>query len=225
MSSQSAPSSCEFASVSTQSLVEKLNKIKIISCVLAMSKIQLNSVNKNFAHAALLLIDTDSDVEDGSRGSGIVIEYGDYSPTMSEGEEEAVKEGKVIYRYGDKGGLRYYAIDYKEYVKIFGDICYVSLDIEPNNQMTFQDFLDKIAPTSENIWIQEKYKINYFNGIIEYGNGNHNRQSFASEALTMLKPLFNLNKIIVADSLWETEKKIDIFPNFIQEILNTLNNN
>ena len=225
MSSQSAPSSCEFASVSTQSLVEKLNKIKIISCVLAMSKIQLNSVNKNFAHAALLLIDTDSDVEDGSRGSGIVIEYGDYSPTMSEGEEEAVKEGKVIYRYGDKGGLRYYAIDYKEYVKIFGDICYVSLDIEPNNQMTFQDFLDKIAPTSENIWIQEKYKINYFNGIIEYGNGNHNCQSFASEALTMLKPLFNLNKIIVADSLWETEKKIDIFPNFIQEILNTLNNN
>jgi len=223
MSSPSSPSSCNFASSSTQSLVEKLNKTRIISCILAMSKIQLNSFSKNFAHAALLLIDTSSDVENYSRGSGIVIEYGDYSPTMSEGEEEAVKKGTVIYRYGDKGGLRYYAIDYKEYIKIFGDICYVSMDIESNNQMTFQYFLDKIAPTSENIWIQEKYKINYMTGIIEDGNDNHNCQSFASEALTMLRPLFIPNNIKVTDSFWETEKKIDIFPIFIQEVLNTLN--
>ena len=81
------------------------------------------------------------------------------------------------------------------------------MDIESSNQMTFQYFLDKIVPTSENKWIQEKYKINYLTGIIEDGNENHNCQSFASEALTMLRPLFNPNKIKVTDSLWETEKK------------------
>ena len=68
MSFRSAPSSCDFSSSSTQYLVEKLNKTKIISCVLAMSKIQLNAFSKNFAHAALLLIDTGSDVDDDSRG-------------------------------------------------------------------------------------------------------------------------------------------------------------
>jgi len=60
-------------------------------------------------------------------------------------------------------------------------------------------------------------------GIIEDGNDNHNCQSFASEALTMLRPLFIPNNIKVTDSFWETEKKIDIFPIFIQEVLNTLN--
>ena len=39
MSSPSSPSSCKFSSSSTQSLVGKLNKEKINSCVLAMSKI------------------------------------------------------------------------------------------------------------------------------------------------------------------------------------------
>ena len=110
-------------------MVEKLNKTKIVSCVLAMSKINWNSVDKNFAHAALLLIDTNSELDEEYRGTGIIIEYGDYSPTMSKEEEEAVKNNRVIYRYNNKGGLRYYAIDYKEYVKIFGDICYVSMDI------------------------------------------------------------------------------------------------
>ena len=144
---------------------------------------------------------------------------------MSEGEKKAVKNGTVIYRYGDKGGLRYYAIDYKEYVKIFGDICYVSMDIESNNQMTFQSFLDKIAPTTENIWIQEKYKINYLNGIIKDIDDNHNCQSFASKVLNMLRPSFNPNMIIVTDSSWKTEKKIGVFPDFIQGVLNTLYNN
>ena len=167
-----------------------------------------------------------SDVDDDSRGSGIVIEYGDYSPTMSEGEKEAVKNGTVIYRYGDKGGLRYYAIDYKEYVKIFGDICYVSMDIESNNQMTFQSFLDKIAPTTENIWIQEKYNIDILKEFIENEKDyNHNCQSFASKVLNMLRPSFNPNMIIVTDSSWKTEKKIGVFPDFIQGVLNTLYNN
>ena len=226
MSIQNASSSCKFASSSTQSLVEKLNKTKIASCVLAMSKIQLNPLSKNFAHAALLLIDSDSNVEDAYRGSGIVIEYGDYSPKMSKEEEEAVKNGTVIYRYGDKGGLRYYAIDYIQYIKIFGDICYVNMDIESDNQMTFQYFLDNIAPDYENIWIQEKYNIDILKEFIENEKDyNHNCQSFASKALNLLKPLFNQNMIIVTDTLRKTENKIDAFPTFIQEILNILKNN
>ena len=223
MSSQAASSSSDYSTSKTNSMVRFLNKVKFVSCVLAMSKINLNALNKNFAHAALLLIDTESYHDDDSRGSGLVVEYGDYNPTMSKEEKEAVEKGEVIYRYNEKGGLRYYAIDYKEYIKIFGDICYVSMDIESNNQMAFQYFLDKIAPTSENIWIQEKYKINYMTGIIEDGNDNHNCQSFASEALTMLRPLFIPNNIKVTDSFWETEKKIEIFPIFIQEVLDTLN--
>ena len=54
-------------------MVEKLNKTKIVSCVLAMSKINMNNLNKNFAHAALLLIDTESEMDEKFRGSGIII--------------------------------------------------------------------------------------------------------------------------------------------------------
>ena len=210
----SSNSSSSSSSSSTKSMVEKLNKTKIVSCVLAMSKINWNSVDKNFAHAALLLIDTNSELNEEYRGTGIIIEYGDYSPTMSKEEEEAVKNNRVIYRYNNKGGLRYYAIDYKEYVKIFGDICYVSMDIESYNQMTFQYFLDTIAPTSENIWIKEKYSIGYWK--------NHNCQSFAIKALNLLKPKFNSIQVIVTDNARRTKKKIDIFPDEIKKVLETL---
>ena len=203
-------------------MVEKLNKTKIVSCVLAMSKINMNNLNKNFAHAALLLIDTESDMDEKFRGSGIIIEYGDYCPTMSEKEQKDVEKGVVIYRYGDKGGLRYYAIDYLEYIKIFGDICYVSMDIESYNQMTFQYFIDTIAPTSENIWIKEKYKVNILNGWFGNGKENHNCQSFATKALNLLHPKLNTNAIMVTDESRRTKKKIDIFPSAIKEVLETI---
>ena len=67
-------------------------------------------------------------------------------------KKKQLKKGQLFIV--GKGGLRYYAIDYNKYIKIFGDICYVSMDIESNNQMTFHYFLDNIDPTSENIWIQ-----------------------------------------------------------------------
>ena len=57
---------------------------------------------------------------------------------MSKEEEEAFKKRAIIYF--DKTGLRYYAIDYNKYIKIFRDIFYISMDIESNNQMTFQFF-------------------------------------------------------------------------------------
>ena len=38
-----------------------------------MSKIKLNTFSYNFAHVALLLLDTESDMDDNSRGSAIII--------------------------------------------------------------------------------------------------------------------------------------------------------
>lgn len=210
-------SSSSSSTATTKSLINKLNNKKIASCILAMSKINLNKISKDFAHAALLLIDTDSEIDDDSRGEGILIEYGDYSPNMSDDEIKSVKEGRVIYRYGDKGGLRYYAFNYKEYLQIFGDICYVSMDIDPDNQMTFQYFLDKVAPSNENDWIKEKYKV--VGGIMGIGGGNHNCQSFASKALDLLKPSFESKMIAVTDKKRKTKNKIDIFPSQIKETL------
>jgi len=182
----------------------------------------MNQFSKNFAHAALLLIDTQSDTDESFRGSGIIIEYGDYSPNMSEKEKEDVKKGTVIYRYGDKGGLRYYAIDYKEYLRIFGDICYVDMRIKPVNQMTFQYFLDTIAPKNESVWIKEKYRVSVLKGVIGIGNDNHNCQSFAAKALNLLKPVFDPSIITVQDSSRRTKNKIDIFPTFLKEVLQNL---
>ena len=42
-------------------------------------------------------------------------------------------------------------------------------------------FIDNIAPSSENIRINEKYKVNILNRIV--GNDNQNCQTFASKAL------------------------------------------
>ena len=211
------PNFLSFSSHSSSIL--QLNNKKIVSCVLAMSKINLNKLNKNFAHAALLLIDTESDVDDDYRGDGIIIEYGDYFPNMSEKESELVKKGNVIYRYGDKGGLRYYAINYKEFLNIFGNICYVSMDISSDNQMTFQYFIDTIAPTSDNIWIKENYKVSILNGIIGIGKDNRHCQTFAAKALSILKPKFMKNMINVTDDSRKTKKKIDIFPDIIKDEL------
>ena len=218
--SASSSSSSSSSGATTDNLIEQLNKTKIVSCVLAMSKIQWNKISKDFAHAALLLIDTDSEIDDDARGNGILIEYGDYSPDMSEEEKKSVEEKRVYYRYGNKGGLRYYAFNYKEYLKIFGDICYVSMDIESNNQITFQYFLDKVAPPDENNWIKEKYKV--IGGLMGIAGGNHNCQVFAAKALDLIKPTFILKMIIVTEKDRKTKKKIDIFPQQIKEILSKL---
>ena len=204
----------------TQKVIEKLNEKKIVSCVLALGKLRWYSFSKECVHASMLLIDTDSGFDDEYRGNGILIEYGDYSPNMSEEEKEAVEKKRVYYRYGDKGGLRYYAFNYKEYLKIFGDICYVSMDIESDNQMTFQYFLDKVAPPDENDWIKEKYKV--LGDIFGLAGGNHNCQVFAAKALDLLKPTFISKMIVVTDKDRKTKKKIDIFPQQIKAILSKL---
>ena len=101
-----------------------------------------------------------------------------------------MRNGNVIYRYGDKGGLRYYAINYKEFLDVFGNICFVSMDISSDNQMKFHYFIDTIASAPDNIWIKDEYKVSILNR-----NDNYNSHTFVAKALNILRALFNKNLI------------------------------
>ena len=70
-------------------------------------------------------------------------------------EKKYVDKGLVKYHYGNKGGLRYYGKRYGEFIEVFGDIGYIDLNIHPDNQNSFDFFLDKIAKVEENKWIKE----------------------------------------------------------------------
>ena len=69
-----------------------------------------------------------------------------------------MKKGLVIYHYGDKGGLRYYIKKYSEFIKEFGDIGYIDLNIHVDNQITFNTFLNKVAKT----WRKQMGKKKFF---------------------------------------------------------------
>ena len=68
-------------------LIEKFNRTKIASCILSLSKTNYFKFN-NILHSTLLLIDTNQEFSDEERGYGILIEYGDFSPDMSEEEKK-----------------------------------------------------------------------------------------------------------------------------------------
>ena len=212
------------SSSSTTSIIKKLNDNKIASCVLGISRIGFNTFNKNFIHAALFLNDHKCDESDNERGEGIIIEYGDY-PSKDDKvmEEKKVKEGNVIYHYDQekgeikKGGLRYYSNTLTKFKEIFCNICYVDMEIENLNEITFMYFIDKIASKNEEKWTKEKYKVNPIFG------SNHHCQVFAAEALKILKPDFRPKDIIViADEYKGYKKKIDIFPDVIKNALKSL---
>ena len=94
-----------------------MNQQSIKSCVIGISTINIFSgALKDLRHSALLLLDTESeDTKEDSKG--ILIEYGDYHPEMSKTEKKYVDGKYVIYRYNDKGGLRYYVNTYKDFKK------------------------------------------------------------------------------------------------------------
>ena len=212
----SSSSSSSSSSSGVSSLVDKFNTKNISTVVVGMSYIDFSSkITNKVSHAALLLIDTNAEIPDDKRGEGILVEYGNYSPKMSKEETEKVKKGEVIYRYGDKGGLRYYGAKFEYFLKIFGDIGFIDMDIAPNYQRTFRSFIDTIAPPKANEWIQEKYNA----GII---GTCHNCQKFAAEALKLLHPTFiprNIQKGLKAKGV---EKKIDIFSGDIRDALENL---
>ena len=192
-------------------LIENLNENNIISCCLGMSKIYFASnLVRSYAHSALLLLSTSLEDEDQYREEGILIEYGDYSPDMCEEETKKYNNKEVLYRYDKEGGLRYYGMKYSKFVEEFGSVGYISMDIDPMYQKTFENFIDLCAPTNERKWIKSNYAI------------NHNCQTFVAEALEILRPQFIPLMIQKGPNGKEYKKKIDIFPNNIKNVLNNL---
>jgi len=195
-------------------LIQKFDKTNIVSCILGICKVSiLSNLNANISHSALLLIDTNSYVSDENRGNGILIEYGDYSPNMGETEQRFVNEGIVIYRYGIKGGLRYYIKNYSEFLKEFGDIGYINMDIDLKYQMTFSNFIEQCAPLQENQWIKVKYS--FF---------NNNTHDFIVKALKILKPKFIPGMIKLNGHFNTKTEKINFFPEVIRKVLISLQN-
>ena len=201
-------------------LIEQWENKPIASCVLGISKINMaSSLNSNVSHSALLLlqkeIDYDQDDEDEiKKENGILIEYGDYKPSMDKTENIYTQKGYVIYRYGDKGGLRYYVKKYGEFIKEFGDIGYIDLNIDVDNQQSFNHLINKIAKLDENKWIQAKYSS--FNDF--------NCQTFSIYALKEIKPYFNSSNIYPTDpnlAIKKSKKKLDFIPSNIKtELMN-----
>lgn len=185
----SSSSSSSSGATKVENLVKKFDKTSIYSCVIGISKISLNNINNNFCHTALFLSNMKASKLEKEKNiiEGIIIEYGNYPPDdqkEKEKEDNFVKDGYVIYRYGIQGGLRYYVNDFQEFKKIFSNIGYICLDIHKDNQISFSFLLDKIAPKSENKWIKKNYKISLF-------GKNLNCQTFTSHSLEIMRPKYD----------------------------------
>ena len=189
----SSSSSSSSAVTKVENLIKTLDQKCLYSCVIGISKIKdkYHNWNHNISHTALLLSSQKANYlekKEGEGTEGIILEYGKYPPDTEEEkkkEEDFVKRGYVIYRYGEKGGLRYYANSLEEFKKTFGDIGYICLDIHVDNQKSFSDILGKIAPISENKWIKANY-----NSIGLFGK-KLNCQTFTAHALDILKPKYD----------------------------------
>ena len=199
-------------------VVKKWEGHTIASCVLGMSKINLASevINK-ISHSALLLLNTNLDYEDDDdekiqKELGILIEYGDYKPDMCDTEKNYVKNGYVIYHYGEKGGLRYYGKKYCEFINEFGTKGYVDLNIHVDKQISFKVFLETIAKSEDNKWINDNYSAMRFNC-----------QNFTIEALKLLQPSFSFANINPKSDELNNKKsfkqKLKFLPDNIYSIL------
>lgn len=205
---------------SVVNLIEQWGNKSIASCVLGISKIGFTSnFSSKIAHSALLLLQKKIDYDEDDdevilNETGIIIEYGDYNQNKYDIEKEYVKKGLVIYRYGEKGGLRYYVKKYKDFIKEFGGIGYVDLNIDENNQQSFSHFIDKIAKKEDNKWIQSNYSASF----------NFHCQTFTIEALKELKPYFNSSNIYPQNlelATKKSKKKLDFIPQNIKtELMN-----
>ena len=193
-------------------LIQQFDRKCIVSCILSISKIKRNIISiNNISKSELFLLYTSSEYSDENRRYGILIEYGDYSPNMTKEEKENVRSGRVIYLFGEEGGLRYYMINRSNYLKEFGDIGYIDMEIEKEYQMTFSDFIETCAPLNEKRWIQRNYS-----SIGLFYNNSH---SFTIEALKILKPTFNPRLIQIRNNADKNIKKTYILPAGILEVL------
>ena len=215
----SSSNSSSNSSTCVKDILSKWGHNTVGSCTLGISNIGFSSkLSHNISHAALLLLDKqiDYDQEDKlKKEMGILIEYGDYSPDMDSKEKKFVDKGYVVYHYGSKGGLRYYGKNYSEFIKEFGDIGYIDFNIHADNQKSFKYFLENIANLNENKWIKEKYSVGLIN--------NFNCQTFAAEALKVLKPYYTFQNITAraADlvNAKSANKKVGFVPDDIRKTM------
>ena len=206
--------------IRVKDVIEKWENKSIESCVLGISKNHNRSykLHEYSHHSSLLLLNEPIDYdlfeeEYINEKKGILIEYGNFSPDMSDEEKFNTDKGLTIYRYGEKGGLRYSAKKYGEFVGQYADIGYIDLNIEKENQKTFEQFINNIAKIEDNKWI----KANYSN--------NFNSHTFIVDALKELKPYFKFLDInphdIILASKKNANKKLDFIPYLIKnELMN-----
>lgn len=202
------------SATSVSEIVNELNIKTIASCVVGISRIDALSdyLPIDYKHSALLLLRSSSN-DNNEQEEGIIIEYGDYYPTMDLKEKYYVDKGKVIYRYKDKGGLRFYAQKYEDFLDKFCDIGYIELDIEENNQMTFDSFINQISPENKEEWTKSNYTVSPLNP--------KHCQNFVVEALKILNPMYNIQGVYNSDPILNRNKSTrpGFIPNIIKEEL------
>ena len=217
ISINSSSNSSTSSATPVANLINSWGKSKVSSCVFGMSKIGWASNVTNWvSHTALLLMNIDFDInsEEGDieKKTGILVEYGDYHPNMCDTEKDYSNNGYVVYRYGDNGGLRYYGKKYSEFIKEFGDIGYIDLNIDEYNQKTFSDLINRIAKVEDNKWIQKKYS----------AVNNFNCQTFVLEALKEIKPYFHSGDVYPADKKLQIKKykaRLEFLPQYMMNEL------
>jgi hypothetical protein len=225
-SSVSESSSSSSSSAYSAAYIKKYIKDKkIFSCCIGISNLSQESYTqkianviggKYYTHTALWL--SDKRYEDEDNAYGLVLEYGKYDEEYEikvivddKGKEKKmeVKKSCVIYHYGKKGGLRYYAKPYQEYRDIFGTVAYIELDVDNDNQIMFLDFINKVAPIDKEEWIKDKYHFL-----------DNNCHDFTSKAIKILKPTYRAKDIKVNDkSKLSGTKRESILPAGILEAL------
>ena len=206
-------------------LIKIMDNSPIYTFIIGISSLKFNSLNKNIVHTAILL--TTKRKNEIMRGKcnyteGILIEYGNYPPDVLEAkkeEEDKRKNGLVIYRYGDKGGLRYYTNTIDYFINNFCDVGYITLSISNDRQCSFSNLIDKLAPLSENKWIKENYN------AIGINKKSQNSIDFVCHVIDILKPPYDILYIrkgkfsksinydniesIIPDSILKTLKKYE----------------
>ena len=215
----SSSSACSFPKI--EDLVKQINEKPIYSLVIGFSQIHFYSLNHNFVHASLFLTTYKTNelfLEKNKNVDGILLEYGNYpldGTYDKKIEDYEIKNGLKIYRYEGQGGLRYYACEFEYFIKRFGDAGYITLDISKENNYTFPNLIDKLAPLSENKWIKENYN------MIGIFKKSQNSQDFVCHVIDILKPHYNKDNIKNGKYL-ETKSDSDkesIVPNSILKTL------
>ena len=88
-------SSVSGSAAKVNDIVSQINQKSIRSCVIGASSITGYSINHNIVHTALLLSEKKANTLERKGGTGILIEYGDYSQDIDEQEKNYVKN-KVV---------------------------------------------------------------------------------------------------------------------------------